>query len=578
MALSIGAISALVFSLLGPALQFLISPPEDGQLVKFDEMLGDRWAAIFGFISGQNAMTVDQLWSGLPVLLVLMALLRALLLIGQWWIWEFVSEGFAYQIRSKLVSAFVYLMPAKRHQLKLQEEQLASSISNDVRLLREYVVHFYGGLPRELIQVIFYLVSLVLLSPTLLVVFVFGLSPAILALNRLGKKIRRRSERALDHYALLAEWLQQRLRGIETIKHFRTEQYEINNMEQLSEELKDTFLRSAKAKTRSGPTLELIAVISLVVVLYVSLQMVAKGLVTASVLISFFAVLAILSQSASKLGRYFSANREGAAAIKRIDSLLSNITEHQQTEISPESRAKLGENALVLSELSASYHPEQRVLKSISFTFEKGQIYCVCGPSGSGKSTLFQVILGMLVPSEGRILIDSSLPTDRQKLIGYLPQSINLAPISLAHNIAYPESNPDKKKIAEAMRKAGLDHDFALTMDDDLTDFGGGRGLSGGQAQRVLMARLFYHRFPIILFDEGTSSLDPQTEALVFRSLKALAEDGSCIIMIAHRLSATRYADQILLIKEGEIKAHGNSEMVVQSDEFMSFMNQTKDM
>lgn len=573
-AVLIGAISTVVFSLVGPALQVLVSPPNELS-ISFASLLGERWAVLLTAVFARDAITIDHLWNFLPIFLISLSFLRASLLVAQWWIWEAVSETYVAALRSRLVDKFLNLSPFARRSLLKEDEQVSTVISNDIRMFREYLIHFFGGLPRELLQVFFYTISLLMLSPWLFVVFIFGLSPAVVALNRLGKKIRKRSGVALDQYSGLAEWLQQRLLGIETIKHYRMELFEAERMNELTDKMTKSFFRTVRAKVRSGPILEFIAIFSLVLVLYVSFQMVASGLVTGSVLISFFAVLAILAQSASKLGRYFSANREGVAALSRIESFEKTLSQHQQSDIQSFAFYPAADKVLTLDNISVSYQKSgSPALKEFSYSFKGSKVYCICGPSGAGKSTLMQYILGMLPSQHGRMLISESCRHDNisGELIGYMPQSVRLAPVSIFENIAYPQEIVDEKKARQALKKAGFSAQFIEDFSPKGAKEFSSLELSGGQAQRVMIARLFYHNFPIILIDEGTSALDPKTEAIVYQGIENLARNGAAVLMIAHRLSALDIADEVLLLENGRLKAHDHPDQIRVSKAFQDFV------
>lgn len=564
----------MVFSLVGPALQVLVSPPDE-LFISFASLLGDRWASLLTGVSGRHAISIDELWYFLPIFLIVLSFARASLLIAQWWIWEAVSEKYVAALRSRVVDKFLFLSPFARRSLLKEDEQVSTVISNDIRVFREYLIHFFGGLPRELLQVFFYTVSLLMLSPWLFIVFIFGLSPAVIALNHLGKKIRKRSGAALEQYSGLAEWLQQRLLGIETIKHYRTESIESAKMNELTETMTKSFFRTVRAKVRSGPILEFIAIISLVLVLYVSFQLVASGLVTGSVLISFFAVLAILAQSASKLGRYFSANREGVAALSRIEVFEHSLSQHQKSDIQSFSFYSGADDVLRLENVSVSYQKVAKpALKDFTYTFKRSKVYCIYGPSGAGKSTLMQYILGMLPAERGKMMINESCRRENElgELIGYMPQNVRLAPVSILENVVYPQSKLDEQKARKALEKAGLSKDlikaYSIQGDKALS----GLELSGGQAQRVMIARLFYHNFPIVLIDEGTSALDPKTEAIVYKSIRELAGKGAAVLMIAHRLSALDVADDVLLLKNGVLSAYGSPKQIRLSESFNEFI------
>lgn len=551
-------VASLVTTLIGPAMQILTADRHEE--LAFELLLGPRLAPWVSSWTGSHSTSAGQMLHVLPIMLLCLAALRAFLTFVQWYLWERAGEVVSFHIRDDLTKAYLGLDPNVRRSAmsRTLEGALSSSITTDVKLMREYITHFYGGLPRELLSVIFLCVTLVLLSPKLTLIFLLGVAPIGWAISRIGKKLRRRASKALADYSDLSEWLQQRLLGIETIKHFGTEQIEEVRMNSLTQSLFQRFLGAARVKARTSPIIEAMAVIAMTIVLIIAMGDVAKGEASGAVQMSFFATLALVSQAAGKLGRYVNSNREGAAAVDRILAQFGSLsTAHQSSiirtpEYDPASPCRI-ECANVTAQYAGSLTPS---LKDLTFTFEGGKIYCLAGPSGAGKTTLFNVLLGLLTPSSGSVRFCTSEPWHETKSpVTYMPQKVHLLPESLAANIAYPEATWDSARVREAIDKVGLTDlvkSWQTGIDSRLGE--GGVGLSGGQAQRVLLARLAYHDTPFVLVDEGTSALDPETERRIQSLLRGLAQKGRVIITIAHRESVVEGADVVLRLDHGSLK------------------------
>lgn len=212
-------------------------------------------------------------------------------------------------------------------------------------------------------------------------------------------------------------------------------------------------------------------------------------------------------------------------------------------------------------------------LRDISLTVNKGDAIGFVGSTGAGKSTLIDVILGVLVASEGQILVDGkSIYSDIdmwQKNIGYIPQSTYLVDGSIKANIALglPESKIEQTLIKRALKVAHLDH-FVDGLPLGVETIVGERGvrLSGGQRQRVAIARALYHDPEILVMDEATSALDNVTERSVIKAVDELKGDRT-ILMIAHRLSTVRNCDRIVLLEKGRIQAIGSYEELLRKNE-----------
>ncbi len=555
--LVLGFVTSLTYSLLGPVFDLLGRPMAEGHPVKIVELAGQNIGSWIAAVSGRDEIMSHELWAKLPLLLLFAALLRAGFAIAQWYLWERGSEQIARDLRQDIVSSYLRVDPETRRTLNAEiDQEIGSSISTDVRMVREYLVHFYGGFPRELVQVLFYLANLLLLDWKLSLIFLIGIGPAAAILSKLGKKLRKRSQKALGNSSVLLEWLQQRFVGIETIKQFQTEPLEQERMEGKSRELLAHFLRAARVKARTSPLLEVVAVAAMMLVLVYALSAISKGEMTGASLLSFLVLLGVLSQSASKLGRYFNSNKEGEAALRRLQSIM-NLMNSSRADTLVLNQDESSSLRLKIEGLAYRYNQDNPyALKAFDAEFEKGKIYAIAGSSGSGKSTLLKLLLGLWKVEEGRILFGIK---DRSEL-GYLPQNVQLLNASLAHNVVYPEVLYDPLRMEDVLRKVGL-WEFISQQPkvfDTLVGEGGDLMLSGGQAQRLKIARLLYFRYPLLVIDEGTSALDPEVEGLILKTLKELAEAGSTIIMVAHRVSVLQLADLVYVLKRGETQFVGS--------------------
>lgn len=562
---ALGIVSALTFALVGPAWQVLTQPKSDA-IITMDQLFNERLGSMVSYALGRDAFPAQELWAVLPLLIAGAAAVRALLTFIQWFLWERSSELVAREMRQDLVETFMDLHPeARRDSMSSIDAELAANIGTDIRMVREYLVHFFGGFPRELMQCLLYLVTLFMLEPKLAAFFLLGLGPAGILLSKLGKKLRKRSQKVLSNVSQLSEWLQQRLSGLETIKQFRTETSEVVQMEQLSKSLFRNFVQAARVKARTSPLLEVVAVGAMMVVMGYGIKAIDRGDLNSSILMSFFSVLGILSQSASKLGRYFNSNKEGEAALHRLENTMTSM----KAGASPTWQTRFAGDStdpLTLNNLSYRYPgTAEPALADLSFAFKRGRIYAIAGPSGSGKSTLLKLILGLWRAPQGALLYGVKGPED----IGYLPQTIQLMPAPIAANITYPDKNVDEARLKQALQEVRM-LDFVEQLpqgwNSEIGD--GALTVSGGQAQRLQLARLFYHRFPLIIIDEGTSALDPETEALIFWVLKAMVQSGSTILMVAHRLSALKIADELIVLRRGRLHYQGPPQTVLQGEDW----------
>jgi ABC-type multidrug transport system fused ATPase/permease subunit len=561
-AVLLGIVSASITLLVGPALQLLLS--DRAKEVAWRDLVSPRLSWVPEVLTGASTVSGSQLFQLLPPLLIGVAAVKTALSAMQWFTWERLSERMARDIRQDLMAAYVYLRPSARRTPRGLEVDgsMATAVTNDVRLVREYVVHFYGGLPREGMQVVFLGVTLILLSPKLFLLFALGLAPAAAFLRRLGKRLGGRTSKVLSDTSELAEWIQQRFLGIETIKQFRTEELELQKLQMMNAGLLDRMKRAARLRARTSPLIEAFAVVAIVAILFVALRDIRSGATSGAVLVSFFSSIGLFGQAAAKLGKYFNSNKEGLTAVRRLasihDFLSGNSVDRAGARFDSNlitSKVAVRCDGLRVEYSSAHY----AALDNFSYDFRPARVYAIGGASGAGKTTLFKAILGLVEPSNGSVSLAGP--------VCYMPQDVRLMSTSLLENIGYPASVPDRMRAEKALTAVGLG-DFTGRLDV------GVEGFSGGQAQRVLLARLLYHDTPVVLVDEGTSALDPEVEKTVYACLHNMAARGACVIMIAHRIPALESADEILILEGGRLVQQGTAAIVRQSPAFSKLISQ----
>lgn len=566
--LLLGLITAVLGIAIGPGLQSLFAPQDS--LVPWNHILGAQLAEIFSSVLPPEGAHPQQLALILPYVLLGAATIKAVTLFYQWYSWELLGERLAWGWRRDLVEDFRSVDPSKRDDIKDVEAELGGAIAQDIRSLREFVVHYYGGLPREGLQILFTAAALIALSPKLFAIFALGIAPVGALVSKAGKKLRRRASKALSDNSFLSEWIQQRLLGLETIKHYRTEKLESEAMLTASQNLFYRFLQAAKVKSRTSPAIELFGIIAMSVALWVAFADIASGAISGGIVMSFFSNLALLAQSAGKLGRYLNSNNEGTAAGQRLLQMQGLLQAARTQAANPRVQLVPGDqNRLVLQNVTISYSTSKPAVSNVSYDFQGGKIYCLVGRSGAGKSTIFNSILGLRTIDSGKMSgTFAKAWSDRSLDLVSMPQQVQLVPTTLGRNVSYPHLNYDPAKAQKALAEAQFDLSGDSRLANGLETKMGADGLqlSGGQAQRLQLARVIYHHSPFVLVDEGTSALDPTTEAEVLKSLRRLADTGICVIMIAHRRAAAEQSDEILVMDQGQLIDHGKPTAILNSE------------
>tara|TARA_X000000368_G_C23032156_1_gene713046 strand:+ start:447 stop:2198 length:1752 start_codon:yes stop_codon:yes gene_type:complete len=274
-----------------------------------------------------------------------------------------------------------------------------------------------------------------------------------------------------------------------------------------------------------------------------------------------FPILALYAGAAFRLMPYVNKLITGSQQIKfaapSVNLLHSELLEIEKNRIENSKiiyKKQSFEKKIELSEISFSYD-SKKIFENTSLYINKGDCIGIIGESGSGKSTLIDIISGLRSPQKGKILVDgediNKNLTNWQKLIGYVPQNIFILDESIKNNIAFGLENEkiDEKKVLDSIDKSGL-NDFFKNNNNNLDANIGEKGskLSGGQIQRIGIARALYNQTPILIFDESTSSLDDKTEKKILSTLEQFKKFEKTIIIVSHRISTLYMCNKIIKI------------------------------
>lgn len=406
--------------------------------------------------------------------------------------------------------------------------------------------------------------------PTLLVIVVLGPAAFLLVkavyprLGQLGRENQDLSKAALQS-------LQQSFGATRDIKVLARERF-------FEREFGETKQRLARINYIRGPLSQVPGVgIETILVLFISalfaMTIVGEASAAGAVpILGLFAYAAMrLKPSLHQIVSSVNKLRFAAAAIDDVREDLALFQEHVLEDRDPGEPSRLPfVSHLDLVDVSFRYEGTAHdVLKSVTLRINKGEAIGVVGPTGSGKTTLLDVMLGLLDPTQGRVLVDGldiqlHSAAWRQNL-GLVAQDLFLADDTLRRNIAFGlrDAEIDQERVDEAVRLAQLE-DVVDRLDDGLETFVGERGvrLSGGQRQRVAIARALYRRPEVLVFDEGTSALDTATEAELMRAIESL-RDHTTLVIVAHRLTTVRNADRIVLVDDGRVTTFDSFEDLV---------------
>jgi ATP-binding cassette subfamily B protein len=473
-----------------------------------------------------------------------------------------------------------------RHLLHLPvpyfQDQRAGSLSNrvssDLAVVRETLLTTVPQAVRQTVILIGGLVFIFIASWKLSVVMLGCIPVVVLLIAFFGRKVRSHSKAAQESLADASTVVEESVQNIADVKAYTNEPFERDRYETSLKSFLNVTLRGAKAR---GAFLSFIIFVlfgTIAFVVWYGARMYSTGDITWENFFAFIIFSIFVGASLGSFPEIISQFQQTAGATERLREILDMPSER----LSGGSEQTL-QGQISFEGLSFSYpsRPEIAVLSEFSVNLPAGQRTAIVGPSGAGKSTLFSLILGFNDPSSGKLSFDGE---DSQEIsldclrsqIAIVPQEVMLFGGSISENIAYGKPGASDEEIENAAKMANA-HDFIAELPDTYETLVGPRGtkLSGGQRQRIAIARAILADPKILLLDEATSALDSESERLVNEALERLMK-GRTSLVIAHRLSTVRHADQILVISKGKLVEQGNHEALLAANGTYRFLAETQ--
>ncbi len=350
------------------------------------------------------------------------------------------------------------------------------------------------------------------------------------------------------------------LLNYETVKYFGNEELEARRFDSSMARYEKAAIRTYSSLGVLNTGQAVIFTLGTVICMLLAARDVAAGVLTIGDFVMINAILMQLYLPLNFMGMVYREIKQGLIDIETMFALL-----HEPPEIIDRPGAKplqVKKGEIKFENVSFAYDPERQILKNISFEVPAGKMVAIVGPSGAGKSTISRILFRFYELSGGRVLIDGQNISDvtqasLRAALGMVPQDTVLFNDTIEYNIRYGKPGASEREVREAARLAQID-EFIMTLPQGYDALVGERGLklSGGEKQRVAIARTILKAPPILMLDEATSALDSHTEKDIQDALERVARERTSLV-IAHRLSTVVHADNIIVLDHGEIVEQG---------------------
>ncbi len=507
-----------------------------------------------------NNLTVNREVASLPflsLLLLAIFLVRAIASFGADFLDAYVIQKTTLDMRGQLNEA-------------LQNQSLSffnrtptgvmmSRVINDVNVVTNYGIDSLFAIFSQSTRLIAVLAGAFYVDWKFALAAFLVFPTAVLPVVRFSKGMRKMTKDAQRQLSGLTVLLQETYQGNRVVKAFGMEDYERTRFNKELRRLFRIYMRVARIKAITGPTMEVMAAFAIVGVIWWGAHAVLAGTRTPGVFTAFIGAMLLLYQPFKSLTRTNNNIQAGIAAAERVFEMMDTPTDVPDApdglQLAP------GNHAVAFENVSFSYGDEW-VLRNVNLEIGAGRVVALVGMSGGGKSTIADLIPRFYDVQEGAVTIDG-VDVRRYRLaslraqIGLVTQHTFLFNDTIRANIAYGSMEKSLDQVVAAARLANA-HDFVARLPQGYDTIIGELGvrLSGGERQRIAIARAMLKNAPILILDEATSALDSESERLVQQALEHLMENRTTLV-IAHRLSTVRRADRIVVVVRGQIVEQG---------------------
>jgi ATP-binding cassette, subfamily B, multidrug efflux pump len=478
-----------------------------------------------------------------------------------------------YDLRNDLFAHLVRLGPDFYERLRTGD--LMSRMINDLSAVRMMVgmgVLNFTGTP---VTYMLALVSMFLLNAKLALATIMPYVMLFITIRFLTRTLMERSLKVQEGLGTIGSKVQESLSGIHVVKAYTLEEREAQRFRDLNDSYNEQGLALARVRGAMTPLIRATVASSMMILLSYGGALIEAKQLSIGDMVAFMAYLSLLAWPTVSIGWMISIYQRAKASMKRLEEIFSAVP---MMSIEGDGARLEITGAIEWEHVSFSYFARDPAtadgsgrplaLKDVSIKVPAGGKLAIVGRTGSGKSTMVKLLARLIEPTSGRVTLDGrdirETPLSAlRKTIGLVPQEPTLFSDTIARNIAFGRTDAQINEIEAAAVIAGLEGDIAV-MPRGLDTIVGehGMSLSGGQKQRVTIARLLTYNPAVVVLDDALSSVDTETEQSVLRSLEAKVK-GRTTIVVAHRASTVRDADEIVVLDDGAIAERGTHEQLM---------------
>jgi len=479
-----------------------------------------------------------------------------------------VRVGVVRDIRNKVYKKILRLPMS--YFSESRKGDLMSRVGMDVNEIEVSVMSSLEMLFRDPITIIIFLIYMFVINYQLTLFAMVLLPLSGIFIGRIGKNLRKSSMKLQTQQGTLLSILEETLSGMRIVKAFNGEKKITGKFSETNDAYTDTITRVYRRRFLASPLSEFLGTMVMMVLMYVGGMIVLNqsGSLSSEAFIAYLIIFSQIITPAKAFSTGYYNIQKGLAAFERVEHILfTKVKIKDKDNAQPVSAF---ETSIEYRDVGFSYDTEP-VLKNINLTIEKGKTIAIVGKSGSGKSTLVDLLPRFIDPVSGSILIDGKAIqdykiADLRNLMGIVSQQSILFNDTFFNNIAFGLDEVKEDDVIAAAKIANA-HDFIMETGHGYhTNVGdAGSKMSGGQRQRISIARALLKNPPILILDEATSSLDTESEKYVQEAIEHLMKNRTSIV-IAHRLSTVKHADEIFVLEDGEIAEKGNHKDLLEQE------------